>query len=214
MEDLFYKLTKLQRTLIVVAVCALLLVGFYFLFISDIRDEIGRLEQQLSKLKIEIGNQERIRQQGPKLKKQIEALRDKLKTMVASLPEKQDIESLLKDITNLLSESRLENSRFVPGQEQINEELYYATIPISMSVKGDYQKQGAFLTALNDLPRIVNVPSIKLSKAGPSAREKNLVSALDVVLLQGSISGVTYRRLTQDEIKFIAQKKAGAPKRR
>jgi type IV pilus assembly protein PilO len=213
MEDLFYKLTKLQRTLIVVAVCLLLLVGFYFLFISDIRDEIAGLEQQLSKLKIEIDNQERIRQQGPRLKKQIEGLRDRLKTMVASLPEKQDIESLLKDITNLLSESRLENSRFVPGQEQINEDLYYAMIPISMNVKGDYQKQGAFLSALNELPRIVNVPSIRLSKAGPSAREKNLVSALDVVLLEGTISGVTYRRLTQDEIKNIAQKKAGAKRR-
>lgn len=214
MEDLFYKLTKLQRTLIVVAVCLLLLVGFYFLLISDIRTEIAGLEQQNSKLEIEIKNQERIRQQGPKLKKQIEALRDRLKTMVASLPEKQDIESLLKDINNLLSESRLVNSRFVPGQEQVNEELYYATIPISLSVKGDYQKQGAFLSALNDLPRIVNVPSIKLTKAGPSAREKNLVSALDVVLLEGSISGVTYRRLSQDEIKNIAQRKAGAKRRR
>jgi Tfp pilus assembly protein PilO len=130
--------------------------------------------------------------------------------MVASLPEKQDIEQLLKKITDLLSESNLVAKRFVPGQEQINEELYYATIPISLNVRGDYQKQGAFLASLNDLPRIVNVPTIRLTKAGGlTAREADLARKLDVIPLDADISGVTYRRLTPDEIKAIAAKPKG-----
>jgi Tfp pilus assembly protein PilO len=103
-------------------------------------------------------------------------------------------------------------------QEKINEELYYATIPIQLEVRGDYAKQGSFLASLNDLPRIVKVPSIRLGAAsGMSPRETELAHKLDVVPLNGEITGETYRRLSPEEIKAITQKKAtkrgGPPKK-
>jgi Tfp pilus assembly protein PilO len=134
--------------------------------------------------------------------------------MVASLPEKQEIEVLLKKITDLLAQTNLVAKRFVPGKEQVNEELYYATIPLQLNVRGEYQKVGAFLASLNDLPRIVNVPTIKLGKAGSlSSRESDLVRKLDVIALDSDISGVTYRRLSPEEIKAIAERKAQAGKK-
>jgi type IV pilus assembly protein PilO len=209
-QELFFKLSKLHRIIIITAIMVLLLIGFYFLFIDEMRVQIGQLEQTIGRIKIEVINQEKILAEGPRLKARIEDLRKRLQTMVASLPEKQDIEQLLKKITDLLSESNLVAKRFVPGQEQINEELYYATIPISLNVRGDYQKQGAFLASLNDLPRIVNVPTIRLTKAGGlTAREADLARKLDVIPLDADISGVTYRRLTPDEIKAIAAKPKG-----
>lgn len=214
-DEILFKVTKLQRMLIVAAVCVLMIVGFYFLVISDIQDQIAGLEKQIAQLNTDIKNQERVLAEGPKLKVKIQELEQKLQTMVASLPEKQDIELLLKKITDLLSESNLIATKFAPGQEQINEELYYATIPIQLSVRGDYGKQGVFLTSLNDLPRIVNVPSIKLGKSGGlSSRENDLAKKLDVISLDAEISGVTYRRLSADEQKAIAQKKAAQPRKR
>jgi len=210
-DEIFSKVTKVQRILIVAAVCILLMVGFYFLVISDIQDTITALEKQIGQLKIEIENQERILAEGPKLKARIQELEQKLQTMVASLPEKQDIELLLKKITDLLAESNLVATKFAPGQEQINEELYYATIPIALSVRGDYSKQGMFLTSLNDLPRIVNVPTIKLNKSGGlSSRESDLAKKLEVISLDAEISGVTYRRLSAEEQKAIMAKKQQA----
>jgi type IV pilus assembly protein PilO len=209
-QELFFKLNKLHRIIIVTAIMVLLLVGFYFLFIDEMRAQIDQLEQTIGRIKIEVINQEKILAEGPRLKARIEDLRKRLQTMVASLPEKQDIEQLLKKITDLLSETNLVAKRFVPGQEQINEELYYATIPISLNVRGDYQKQGAFLASLNDLPRIVNVPTIRLTKAGGlTAREADLARKLDAIPLDADISGVTYRRLTPEEIKAIAAKQKG-----
>lgn len=212
-EEIFFKVTKLQRILIVVAVSILLLVAFYFLVISDMLLAINSLEKQIGSLQTDIKNQERILAGGPKLKERIAALRKELQAMVASLPEKQDIEELLKKITDLLSESSLAASQFVPGKEVVNEELYYATIPIQLVVRGDYQKQGAFLTSLNSLPRVVNVPSLALTKAGSgTSREADLTKKLEVVNLNARINGVTYRRLSPEEIKKVAEKKAGARK--
>lgn len=215
-EELFFKLNKFHRVLIVAFICILLLVGFYFLFISDIRQVIAGYQQQIGKLKIEIANEKRILEEGPKLKARIEKLKNSLQAMVASLPEKQDIEALLKRITDLLAESNLVSTRFVPGQEKINKELYYAEIPLSLNVRGDYFKQGVFLASLNSLPRIVNVPSLKLAPAGGmTGRESEIAQKLDVLPLTADISGVTYRRLSPEEIQRIAEeKKAGGGRQR
>ena len=208
-EELFFKINRLQRRLIVAGVCVLLLVIFYFLVVSDMMAQIDKLQAQIGRTEIEIINQKKILADGPKLLGRIKELEQRLQAMVASLPEQMEIEGLLKQITDLLSESNLVSKKFAPGKEQINEELFYATIPIQLNVRGDYQKQGSFLLSLNDLPRIVNVPTIKLIKAAAlSGREGDLAKKLDVVSLDADISGVTYRRLSQDEIKAIAAKRA------
>ena len=210
-QEIFEKVPKLYRKPIIAGVCILLLIIFYFLWVSDMMAQIDKLQAQIGRTEIEIINQKKILADGPKLLGRIKELEQRLLTMVASLPEQKEIEGLLKQITDLLSESNLVSKKFAPGKEQINEELFYATIPIQLNVRGDYQKQGSFLLSLNDLPRIVNVPTIKLIKAGSlSGREGDLAKKLDVVSLDADINGVTYRRLSQDEIKAIAAKKAAA----
>lgn len=208
-EEVFFKVTRLQRKLAVGLLCIVLVGLFYWLFVSDMLDQIDALEKQITRINIEIKNQEQVSAERPKLLARIKEYEQKLETMVASLPEQREIEGLLKQITELLSESNLVSQKFAPGKEQVNEELYYATIPIALNVRGDYQKQGSFLASLNDLPRIVNVPSIRLNKAASmSGREGELAKKLDMVSLEADISGVTYRRLTPNEIRAITQKKA------
>jgi type IV pilus assembly protein PilO len=210
-EELFFKVSSLQRRLIVAVICVLLLGLAYWLFLSGEIEKIDRITKQIESTKREISTQEHRLAEGPKLDARMKELEQRLQAMVASLPEQKEIEGLLKQITDLLSESNLVSKKFAPGKEQINEELFYATIPIQLNVRGDYQKQGSFLLSLNDLPRIVNVPTIKLIKSGSlTGREGDLARKLDVVSLDADISGVTYRRLSQNEIKAIAAKKAAA----
>lgn len=214
-QEIFFKLKTIHRILIVVGICILLLVAFYFLWVAEDLEKVSSLEKQIGSLKLEIINQEKTLAEGPKLKARIQELEKKLQTMVASLPEKQEIEILLKKITDLLSQTNLVAKRFVPGKEKVDEELYYAEIPLELNVRGEYQKIGTFLSSLNDLPRIVNVPTIKLGKAGAlSSRESDLVKKLDVIALDSNISGVTYRRLSPEEIKVITQRKAEAGKKK
>jgi type IV pilus assembly protein PilO len=210
-REIFFKLSKIHRILIVVVICILLLVAFYFLWVAEDLEKATALETEIGRLKLEITNQEKTKAEGPKLEARLRELDKKLETMVASLPEKQEIEVLLKKITDLLAQTNLVAKRFVPGKEQVNEELYYATIPLELNVRGEYSKIGAFLASLKDLPRIVNVPTIKLNRAGAlSNRESDLVRKLDVIALDSDISGVTYRRLSPEEIKEITQRKAQA----
>jgi type IV pilus assembly protein PilO len=210
LQEILAKIPKLYRILIVVAFCVLLLVAFYFLFISDMWAEMDKMEAAISELDLQIESQKKILAEGPKLEKEIGELEKRLQTMVASLPERPDIDVLIKKITDLLSESNLIHEKFTPGQEVKDEELYYAKIPFNIEVRGDFRKLGTFFTSLNSLPRIVNVPSVKLGKAGGlSPKENELVRRLGIVPLKATITGETYRRLSQEEIKAIAAKKSG-----
>jgi type IV pilus assembly protein PilO len=210
-QELFFKLNRIQRIAIVVAVAVLLQVLFYFLVVSDKLGYISSLNHQINRLRMDIRNEENNLKQGPKLMAKIDGLKKKLQTMVAGLPEKQDIEELLQKISQLLSQTNLTAKRFVPGKEQINTELYYAKIPISLNIRGVYRKHGAFLAALNNLSRIVNVPNIKLS---PDGTRSSTEEKLGLWPLNADVTANTYRRLSQQEIKRIQQQNKKAQKGR
>ncbi len=86
-DEIFFKVTKLQRILIVAAVCILLLVGFYFLVIADIQASISALE------KADRSDKNRHRESGKNTRRRSETEGQdsragaKASTMVASLPE-------------------------------------------------------------------------------------------------------------------------------
>jgi Tfp pilus assembly protein PilO len=217
LEELFFKLNRVYRFAVVGAVCVIMLVLFYILVVSDMRTKAASLEKSIASTNIEIQNQKQRLARKDDLLRKIEQHRKELEEMVAGLPTKQDIETLLKNITDLLSESRLVASRFVPGGEQINEKLGYAKIPVAMNVGGDYEKLGAFLAKLNALPRIVNVPQIRLSPRSTGKNQNTMASKLGVITLEAAITGETYRRLSEAEkarIEAAAKKKAGGRRRR
>ena len=215
-EDVFFKLNRVHRIVIVGIICVLALVLFVVFVISDKRKSIAKTEKEIGRLKLAIVNQENTLKKKPILLKQLKALRVELRGMVASLPQKQEIEMLIRKITDLATQSALVQQKFVPGREKVNRKLYYARIPFSLTVQGDYQKQGNFFASLHDLPRIVNVPSVSFSRTGGvSERERALSRKMGLVNLQANINAVTYRRLSPEEIKRIdAAKKQGAKRGR
>jgi Tfp pilus assembly protein PilO len=207
-EEYILKVPRLYRILIVVGLACLLFVGYYFMWVSDWVSIVKGTESEIATIETQIAGEENTAKNRPKLEAQIKKLEKDLRAEVASLPEQKEIEQLLKRINDLLSETNLVNSRFVPGQEAINEELYYATIPVQLQVAGDYVKQYNFLARLHGLERIINVPEISFQKmAKMPGREGELSTALGISSLDADIKGVTYRRLNDGEIERIQAKK-------
>ncbi len=214
-EELFFKLNKIHRAAIVAGVCVILLVAFYFLVISDMLSYINRLNKDIDKLKIAIANEKVIAKTKPQLEVKLKNLESKLKTMVASLPQSKEIEVLIRKINDLVARAALVQKTFTPGKEVVNRKLYYAKIPFRIEIHGNYEKQGRFFTSLSELPRIINVPSVVLSRSGGAgSRESSLARYAGLVNLQASINAVTFRRLSPEEIKRIDASKKKRGRRR
>ena len=142
------------------AVVAVPVVAFYFLFFTGKTEEIKGLEGNIAQLNQEL---QVVRVKAAKLDEQKALMKElELKFKAASIviPDTKEIPSLLTNISSEGTGAGLDIISFVPGGESPQE--FYATIPVSLSVKGTYHNVGHFLDTVSKLPRIVNVNNIGL----------------------------------------------------
>ena len=123
--------------------------------------------------------------------KQLEDMRESFGAMLRQLPNKTEVADLLVDISQTGLASGLEFQLFKPQNENPRE--FYAELPISIRVVGEYHEFGAFVSGLASLPRIVTLHNIKISRLG-SAKPS----------LAMDLTAKTYRYLEDSEINAQA----------
>jgi len=116
--------------------------------------------------------------------KQLADMRRSFGAMLRQLPNKTEVADLLVDVSQTGLASGLEFELFKP-QKEIPKD-FYAELPISIRVHGDYHEFGAFVSGVAALPRIVTIHDIKISPV----KDKN--SKYPLVM---NLTAKTYRYL-------------------
>jgi type IV pilus assembly protein PilO len=185
---------------IVLGIAVLLTAGSYFLLISDIERQIDSLKTQLASAERTLAEKRAIADNLNERKREMEALDQRLQEALIELPEKKDIEELLAQLNDVGKKSGLEIAKVTPGAEV--PEGFYAKIPISIAVSGNYHEIAMFLQEIANMRRIVNVNNIKLG----SPVLKN-----DKVLLTSEFLATTFRFNQKKDEKKDGKK--GEPKK-
>lgn len=181
------KVPAKQKVFLVVLVCLLMVAGYYYLYYSAAAVRIADLEKKLGDLEHEIKQQEVIAKNLPAFKAEVRRLEEQLAILLEQLPDSAEIPSLLKNITDLGKESGLDFLKFTPGAEIRKD--FYAEIPVSISVSGDYHNFVLFVDKVSRLPRIVNISDIGFDSPRQGGDERVLVNV--------SCTATTYRFLEQ-----------------
>jgi type IV pilus assembly protein PilO len=185
------QLSKAQRICIYIGTLVAI-IGFftYFSYLPKHKD-LDRLNKQHAtlekKLKIAKGKARQLKKYRAQMK-QAEVRYQKAKQ---ALPEKKEIPKLLAAISQTGQDAGLDFLLFQPKPEV--RKNFYAEIPVSIKVKGNYREVALFFEKVSELPRIVNLRDISLV---PVKNDKD-------VTLDTSCTAVTY--------KFVEAKKT-APK--
>ena len=188
--------TKLQRILIYASTIIVLVGAFtYFAYLPK-HKQIGALDKTYKELSAKL-------EKAKTNAKQLNAYRTKMKAAEAqfnivmrALPEKQEIPALLDGIAMAARDAGLEILQFQPKPEAVKE--FYAEVPLSIRVFGNYHNIAVFFDKISNLPRIVNVSSITLS---PQKENTKLSAACEAM---------TYKFVEPSEVK----KKSGQKGRR
>lgn len=98
------------------------------------------------------------------LKEQMKEMEQSFGDMVRQLPNKTEVAGLLIDISQTGLSAGLEFKLFQPRGETPKE--FYAELPISISVVGNYHQFGEFVSGIAALPRIVTTHDIAISTTG------------------------------------------------
>ena len=175
----------LTARVVMVAVIFATVLGLGYWF--DIKDQGIRLET-VEKKEIELRQTFEVKAKKAAnlvaYEQQLEEIKESFGAMLRQLPNKTEVAELLVDISQTGLASGLEFELFKP-QNEIPKE-FYAELPISIKVKGDYHEFGNFVSGVAALPRIVTVHDVNI------AQDKNGELAMDIL-------AKTYRYLDEEE---------------
>lgn len=197
-QDVFNAVNKAplgQKVGVVAAVVVALTAANWYFFIDPMQTQITQKQGQLRSLEDELIQKQSIANNLAQFKHEKEILERRLAQALTELPNEANIDDLIRSLSEIGTKSGLVINTIDPQSEQ--RQSFYASIPIVMSVTGNYHEIGVFLDALSKLARIVNVTNIKMGQA-KFINEKLVVSA--------SYVATTFRFLPE------ATAVAGAPK--
>jgi type IV pilus assembly protein PilO len=185
---------------------AALLVGILVVaYFWDWQDQLDALEagrQQEVKLKEEYKSKKAQSVNLDLYRQQLQEIESSFGALLKQLPNKSQMEALLVDINQAGLGRGLQFDLFRPAPQETVKE-FYAELPITVRVTGNYHDMGAFASDIGQLPRIVTLNDLNLAVN----KDGNLT--LDT-------TAKTFRYLDEEEIaeQRRAAKAAKAGKRR
>jgi type IV pilus assembly protein PilO len=188
------------------ALLAALLVGILVIaYFWDWQDQLDALEagrQQEVKLKDEYKIKKAQSVNLDLYRQQLQEIESSFGALLKQLPNKSQMEALLVDINQAGLGRGLQFDLFKPAPQETVKE-FYAELPITVRLTGNYHDMGAFASDIGQLPRIVTLNDLNLAVN----KDGNLTL---------NTTAKTFRYLDEEEIaaQRRAAKAAKAGKRR
>src|SRR5262245_6870217 len=152
----------LPKVLLLVAIFAGMLAIAYFIDWQGQLEELEAGRAQEAKLKQEYVDKKRQAVNLDLLRAQLREIETSFGTLLKQLPNKSQMEALLVDINQAGLGRGLQFELFRPAQSETTRE-FYAELPISVKLTGNYHDMGAFASDIGQLPRIVTLNDMALS---------------------------------------------------
>ena len=189
--DTLIKLPKVQKIAIIAGISVLLIVLYWFLLFRGQAEKLESKRAVLTKKQQELNEQKMILANLPKFRQETAAMKVKREEALKQLPNKKDIDKLLKDVSTNAIDSGLEVLLFKP--EKVLKKNFYAEIPVKLKLSGSYHDLGLFYDKVANFPRIVNITDIEIDRA---KEKRGKVT---------SIENVLYASCTAKTYKFIEE---------
>ncbi len=185
----------LPRVVILAGLFILLLASaWWFGWNSQLDELAGKVEQE-TKLKEEWLDKKKQAVNLDEYRKQLSEIDRSFGTLLRQLPNKPEMEAMLIDINQSGVGRGLQFELFKPGSEVMKD--FYAELPITIKLIGNYHDLGGFTGDIAKLSRIVTLNDIDISVDKTGALAMTTVAK-------------TFRYL--DEAEVAKQKKAAAAK--
>jgi type IV pilus assembly protein PilO len=159
---------------VVAALMAALTFANWYFFIDPAETAIQQRQGTLRSLEDELIQKQSIANNLAQFKHEKEILERRLAQALTELPNEANIDDLIRSLSEIGTKSGLVINSIDPQLEQ--KQSFYASIPVVMSVTGNYHEIGVFLDSISKLARIVNVTNIKMNGA-KTVNEKLVVQA-------------------------------------
>jgi len=166
----------------------IIFVGFVYVNYTYVyqprMQKIEQLDRDIEITAQKIAEGKRIAARLGPLKEEYQALLKKLEFLEVMLPKEKEIPDLLVMIQDTLTEFNVDFSTFTPQNISWEKDMIYGKMPIAMNLTASYFDLIAYLDRIENLPRIIDVKTLGLNKAGKEAENLNISINMFVYVLR------------------------------
>jgi len=146
-----------------------------YVYIYQLRmQRVEQLDRDIELTAKKITESKRIAAKLGPLKEEYMASIEKLEFLEVMLPKEKEIPDLLVMIQDTLYEFNVDFSTFTPQNVSWEKDRIYGKMPIAMNLTATYFDLIAYLDRIENLPRIIDVKTLSLSKAGKEVEKLNI----------------------------------------
>jgi type IV pilus assembly protein PilO len=212
---------KSVKTFFAVIIFIVIVAAGWYVWIRGQQEDLQKQQAKEEALKKEFATKQGKVVNLVAYRKQLEDMKEMLRTMLRQLPSKTEMPDLLVDISQTALAAGIVVDLFQPGGEIVKE--FYAEKPIQLKMLGTYHQFGTFISGVASLPRVVILTmhdvSLKPAKAatGAGTASAQALASGGQLLLEGTVK--TYRYVDDEEAAAAqaaakpAKKGAPAPKK-
>ncbi len=175
-----------KRGALVILFIGILCSGYFFIWKDQVL-ELENAQTQEETLKATYLAKKKSAVNLPALREQLKEIEYSLGALLRQLPDKSEMEALLVDINQAGLGRGLQFELFKPAEHETLK-AFYAELPITIRVIGEYHDIGAFASDVAQLPRIVTLNDINIAPGNDDGK-----LTLDAV-------AKTFRYLDEEEI--------------
>jgi type IV pilus assembly protein PilO len=190
---------KSIKTFFAVIIFVVIVAVGWYVWIRAQQEDLERQQTKEEALKKEFATKQGKVVNLVAYRKQLEDMKEMLRTMLRQLPSKTEMPDLLVDISQTALAAGIVVDLFQPGGEVIKE--FYAEKPIQLKMIGTYHQFGTFISGVASLPRVVILTmhdvSLKPTKAATGAASATSLASAGPLLLEGTVK--TYRYVDDEE---------------
>ena len=161
-------------------VLALVGLGFYFTLYDDLDTQLTQELQRSSGLASELSQAKEARASYQADFGELNERQQRLKDLNKILPTESEAPAFLSSLQSVARGSRVSIDSYKPENEV--EEDFFARIPISIAISGQYHQIAKFFYGVSQLERVINIESISLDIAkennGESGERKVVATAV------------------------------------
>jgi len=151
-----------QKLSFLLAVFALMMASYLYLGWMPLQESITKQESQLQLQKMMLLKNQRMAHNLVRKQKEYAKLEKQLKVALNMLPKKSQIPDLLENVSWAGKDSGLEFKMFKPGRDVAKQ--IYAEVPVTFNIGGSFRQLLTFLKRVGEMPRIVDVKNLVLTK--------------------------------------------------
>lgn len=185
-------LASLGTRMVIFLFVIVLIVGVVIYFDTmPQRDELAQKQRQEASLLGTIETKQKLAANLKAYQDQLKEMQTRFGELLRQLPNKSEAENLIIDVAQTSLKNGLKNKQIQPGREIKHN--FYAEMPYTLTLEGNYNQLAKFISDTANLPRIVTLhdPTIKPEKGdSPDMKSPHLVM---------TIVTKTYRYLEQGE---------------